>query len=45
MDGKGSWCDNVFVERLWRNVKYEEIYAESVRVGLSARRASRLPPT
>ena len=26
MDGKGRWMDNVFVERLWRSVKYEEIY-------------------
>jgi len=26
MDGKGAWRDNVFVERLWRTVKYEEIY-------------------
>jgi len=26
MDGKGAWRDNVFVERLWRNVKYEEVY-------------------
>ena len=26
MDGKGRWIDNVFVERLWRTVKYEEIY-------------------
>ena len=26
MDGKGSWRDNVFVERLWRSVKYEEVY-------------------
>ena len=26
MDGKGRWLDNVFVERLWRSVKYEEIY-------------------
>ncbi len=25
MDGKGSWRDNVFVERLWRSVKYEEV--------------------
>jgi len=24
MDGKGSWRDNVFVERLWRTIKYEE---------------------
>jgi putative transposase len=26
MDGKGRWVDNVFVERLWRSVKYEDIY-------------------
>ena len=26
MDGKGRWMDNVFIERLWRSVKYEEIY-------------------
>jgi len=26
MDGKGAWRDNVFVERLWRTVKYEEVY-------------------
>lgn len=26
MDGKGRWRDNVFVERLWRSVKYEEVY-------------------
>ena len=26
MDGKGSWRDNVFVERLWRSIKYEEVY-------------------
>jgi putative transposase len=26
MDGKGRWIDNVFVERLWRSVKYEDIY-------------------
>lgn len=26
MDGKGAWRDNVFVERLWRNIKYEEVY-------------------
>ncbi|MDT0499301.1 IS3 family transposase, partial [Algiphilus sp. W345] len=41
MDGKGCWRDNVFVERLWRSVKYEEVYLhayESVhaaRQGLS----------
>ena len=26
MDGRGTWRDNVFVERLWRSVKYEEVY-------------------
>src|SRR5260370_42078403 len=26
MDGKGAWRDNAFVERLWRSVKYEEVY-------------------
>jgi putative transposase len=29
MDGKGSWRDNVFVERLWRSVKYEEAYLKA----------------
>ena len=26
MDGKGRWVDNVFIERLWRSLKYEEVY-------------------
>lgn len=26
MDGRGAWRDNVMVERLWRSVKYEEVY-------------------
>jgi putative transposase len=26
MDGRGAWRDNVFVERLWRSIKYEEIF-------------------
>jgi len=26
MDGKGCWRDNVFVERLWRSIKYEDVY-------------------
>jgi putative transposase len=29
MDGKGCWRDNVFVERIWRSVKYEEVYLKS----------------
>jgi putative transposase len=41
MDGKGRWLDNVFVERLWRSVKYEDIYLRAyetpaaLRVGLT----------
>ncbi len=29
MDGRGRWFDNVFVERLWRSVKYEEVYLKA----------------
>ena len=29
MDGKGRWMDNVFIERLWRSLKYEEIYLKA----------------
>jgi len=29
MDGRGRWMDNVFTERLWRTVKYEEVYVKS----------------
>ena len=29
MDGKGRWIDNVIVERLWRSVKYEEVYLKA----------------
>lgn len=42
MDGKGCWRDNVFVERLWRSVKYEEVYLKAydsvsaARQGLAA---------
>ena len=28
-DGKGRWMDNVFIERLWRSVKYEEVYLKA----------------
>ena len=31
MDGKGAWRDNVFVERLWRSLKYEDIYLKAYR--------------
>ena len=33
MDGKGRWVDNVFVERLWRSVKYEEVYLHAYENG------------
>ncbi len=26
MDGKGAWTDNIFIERFWRSLKYEEVY-------------------
>ena len=37
MDGKGAWRDNVFVERLWRSVKYEEVYLHAYDSVSSAR--------
>ena len=39
MDGKGCWRDNVFVERLWRTVKYEEVYLKAYDT-VSAAKAS-----
>ena len=39
MDGKGAWRDNVFVERLWRTIKYEEVYLRAYG-GVSEARAS-----
>ena len=49
MDGRGSWRDNVFIERLWESVKYEEVYLrayESVsdaRAGLERYSSSTMP--
>lgn len=37
MDGKGSWRDNVFVERIWRSVKYEEVYLRAYECVADAR--------
>jgi len=37
MDGKGAWRDNVFVERLWRSVKYEEVYLHAYESVSAAR--------
>jgi len=36
MDGKGRWIDNVFIERLWRTVKYESVYLHAYRDGREA---------
>ena len=39
MDGKGAWRDNVFVERLWRTIKYEEVYLHAYQNVPEARAA------
>ena len=38
MDGRGRWLDNVFIERLWRSVKYEEVYLKAYESIPEARR-------
>ena len=37
MDGRGRWLDKVFVERLWRSLKYEEVHLKAYANGLEAR--------
>jgi len=37
MDGRGRWLDNVFVERLWRSLKYEEVHLKAYADGREAR--------
>ena len=37
MDGKGRWMDNVFIERLWRSLKYECVYLLAFESGAEAR--------
>ena len=44
MDGRGAWRDNVFVERLWRSVKYEEVYLRAYDSVGGARAAHSTPP-
>jgi putative transposase len=39
MDGKGRWMDNVFIERLWRSLKYECVYLHAPETGSEARAA------
>jgi putative transposase len=38
MDGRGRWMDNVFIERLWRSLKYEDVYLKAYADGHEARR-------
>jgi putative transposase len=38
MDGRGRWMDNIFIERLWRSVKYEEVYLKAYESLSQARR-------
>ena len=42
MDGGGRWIDNRMIERLWRSVKYEDVYLNDYGDGLSAGRGLRL---
>jgi putative transposase len=39
MDGKGRWRDNVFVERIWRSIKYEEVYLHAYASVCEARQS------
>ena len=37
MDGRGRWMDNVFIERLWRSLKYEDVYLKGYADGREAK--------
>jgi putative transposase len=37
MDGRGRWMDNVFIERLWRSLKYECVFLNAFETGSEAR--------
>ena len=41
MDGRGRYQDNILIERLWRTVKYEEVYLKAYANSLEARKALR----
>jgi len=41
MDGRGRWLDNVFIERLWRSVKYEDVYLKAYRSIIEVRQGLR----
>ena len=36
MDGRGRWMDNIFIERLWRSLKYEAVYLQELADGFAA---------
>ena len=38
MDGRGRYYDDIFIERLWRSLKYEAVYLHELRNGLEAER-------
>ena len=38
MDGKGRWMDNVFIERLWKSLKYECVYIREFETGIQAQK-------
>src|SRR4051794_6314842 len=42
MDGRGRWLDNVFIERLWRSLKYEDVFLKGYADGREARAAAAL---
>ena len=44
MDGKGCYTDNIFVERLWRSVKYEEVYLNAYSGGRGPNQPRHLLP-
>ena len=37
MDGRGRWMDNIFIERVWRTLKYESVYLHELETGTQAR--------
>ena len=44
MDGRGRCLDNIFIERLWRSLKYEAVYLHELSDGFAAQRVIRNTP-